>query len=163
MAHGLPRATGGLDARIWTDSANAGRLFTALEGFGFGGVGIRHDDVTSDDCVVRLGYTHDRIDLLARRRGVEFDVAWRRHIDVVLDGVVVPFLGREASTGTSGPPVILGMSLTSSDSLERRRPGSIDDRRYPMCGWPALRPGRTGSGSDQIGNSPVARRRSSAA
>jgi hypothetical protein len=94
-AHGLPRATGDLDAWIWTDSSNADRLLVALEEFGFGGIGIEHDDLTSDDCVVQLGYPPYRIDLLTRISGVDFDSAWRRHIEVVLDGVVVPFIGRE--------------------------------------------------------------------
>ncbi|MBU6317438.1 MAG: hypothetical protein KGR47_13075 [Acidobacteria bacterium] len=94
-AHGLPRATGDLDAWIRTDSANADRLLDALDEFGFGGVGIGHDDLTSDDCVVQLGYPPYRIDLLTRISGVDFDVAWTRHIEVVLGGVVVPFIGRE--------------------------------------------------------------------
>jgi len=46
-AHGLPRATGDLDAWIWTDATNADHLLTALHEFGFGGVGIEHDDLTS--------------------------------------------------------------------------------------------------------------------
>lgn len=94
-AHGLPRATGDLDAWIWTDSANADRLLVALDEFGFGGVGIEHDDLTSDDCVVQLGYPPYRIDLLTQISGVDFDAAWTRHIEVVLDGVVVPFIGRD--------------------------------------------------------------------
>lgn len=92
-AHGLPRATGDLDAWIWTDSANADRLLVALDEFG--GVGIAHDDLTSDDCVVRLGYPPYRIDLLTRISGVDFDVAWTRHVEVVLGSVVVPFIGRD--------------------------------------------------------------------
>ncbi|MEY2973779.1 MAG: hypothetical protein RIR49_199 [Actinomycetota bacterium] len=55
-AHGLPRATGDLDAWIWTDGANARRLLTALDEFGFGGFGIELDDLTSPDCVVQMGY-----------------------------------------------------------------------------------------------------------
>ena len=94
-AHGLPRATGDLDAWIWTDSANADRLLVALDEFGFGGVGIEHDDLTSDDCVVQLGYPPYRIDLLTQISGVDFDAAWTRHIEVVLGGVVVPFIGRD--------------------------------------------------------------------
>ena len=59
-AHGLPRATGDLDAWIWTDSANADHLLVALDEFGFGGIGIEHHDLTSDDCVVQLGYPQRR-------------------------------------------------------------------------------------------------------
>jgi hypothetical protein len=94
-AHGLPRATGDLDAWIWTDSTNAHRLLLALDEFGFGGVGIEHDDLTSPDCVVQLGYPPYRIDILTRLSGLDFEAAWARHIEVVLGGVMVPFIGRE--------------------------------------------------------------------
>jgi len=94
-AHGLPRATGDLDAWVWTDADNASRLLAALDDFGFGGIGIAHADLTSPDCVVQLGYPPYRIDLLTRITGVDFDEAWSRHIDVVLAGVIVPFIGRE--------------------------------------------------------------------
>lgn len=106
-AHGLPRATGDLDAWIWTDSANADRLLAALEEFGFGGIGIEHEDLTSPDCVVQLGYPPYRIDLLTRISGVGFESAWERRVDVVLGGVVVPFIGREdliANKRASGRP-----------------------------------------------------------
>lgn len=44
---------------------------------------------------MQLGYPSYRIDLLTRITGVDFDEAWSRHIDVVLAGVIVPFIGRE--------------------------------------------------------------------
>ncbi len=94
-AHGLPRATGDLDAWIWTDSANAHRLLAALEEFGFGGIGIDHADLTSADCVVQLGYPPHRIDLLTRITGVEFEAAWSRRLEVILGEVTVPFIGRD--------------------------------------------------------------------
>lgn len=94
-AHGLPRATGDLDAWIWTDQQNAERLLVVLEKFGFGGIGISESDLTADDCVLQLGYPPYRIDLLTRIDGVEFDDAWGRHIELVLGGVKVPFIGRD--------------------------------------------------------------------
>ena len=94
-AHGLPRATGDLDAWVWAQPGNAKRLLTALDEFGFGGIGISESDLTSDDCVIQLGYPPYRIDLLTRIEGVDFDDAWTRHIDLVLDGVVVPCIGRD--------------------------------------------------------------------
>lgn len=50
---------------------------------------------TQADCVVQLGYPPYCIDLLTRITGVDFHEAWTRHIDVVLAGVIVPFIGRE--------------------------------------------------------------------
>ncbi|MFM7756096.1 MAG: nucleotidyltransferase [Actinomycetota bacterium] len=94
-AHGLPRATGDLDAWIWTDAGNADRILEALEEFGFGGLGIAHSDLVSPDCVVQLGYPPYRIDLLTQISGVDFEAAWTRHIEVSIGDVKVPVIGRE--------------------------------------------------------------------
>jgi len=94
-AHGLPRATGDLDAWIWADPITAQRLLSALDEFGFGGVGIEEADLTSPDRVIQLGYPPYRIDLVTQISGVEFETAWARHIEVILDGVKVPFIARE--------------------------------------------------------------------
>ncbi len=125
-AHGLPRATGDLDAWIWTDAANAHRLLAALDEFGFGGVGIEHDDLTSPDCVVQLGYPPYRIDLLTGISGVDFESAWSRHIEVVLGGVVVPFIGRDdliANKRASGRPQDVAdvIRLTADDDSSNGR------------------------------------------
>ena len=94
-AHGLPRATGDLDAWIWTDPDNARRILGSLAEFGFGGLNITEADLTSDDCVIQLGYPPYRIDILTRISGVEFEDAWSRRLIVDLDGVSVPFIGRD--------------------------------------------------------------------
>lgn len=94
-AHGLPRATGDLDAWIWTDPDNADRMMKALDEFGFGGLGIEHADLVSPDCVVQLGFPPYRIDILTHISGVEFEAAWTRHIEVSLGDVIVPFIGRD--------------------------------------------------------------------
>ena len=52
-------------------------------------------DLTSPDRVIQLGYPPYRIDLLTQISGDEFETAWARHIEVILDGVKVPFIGRE--------------------------------------------------------------------
>jgi hypothetical protein len=94
-AHGLPRATGDLDAWIWPDPENVRRVVEALDEFGFGGLGITEDDLSSPDLVIQLGYPPRRIDLLTRIDGVDFESAWDRRIEVLLDAVRVPFIGRE--------------------------------------------------------------------
>ncbi len=93
-AHGLPRATGDLDAWIGTDPTNARRILKSLDEFDFGDLDITQADLTSQDCVIQLGYPPYRIDILTRITGVEFDDAWNRRIELELDGVIVPFIGR---------------------------------------------------------------------
>ena len=94
-AHGLPRATGDLDVWIWPDPDNARRILEVLDEFGFGELSISEDDLTSPDLVIQLGYPPYRIDLLTRIEGVNFESAWQRHVEVILDTVRVPFIGRD--------------------------------------------------------------------
>jgi hypothetical protein len=94
-AHGLPRYTGDLDAWVWVSSENASRVLRSLESFGFSGLGLAEDDFSQPDRVVQLGYPPYRIDILTSIEGVEFDEAWTRRIVLDLDGVFVPFIGRD--------------------------------------------------------------------
>jgi hypothetical protein len=66
----------------------------ALEEFGFGGVGLTTDDFVADDRVIQLGRAPNRIDLLTRLWGVDFDAAWKRRVEAHLDDVPVAFLSR---------------------------------------------------------------------
>lgn len=94
-AHGLPRATGDLDAWVWTDESNAQRVLQALEEFGFGDLGMTISDFDRPDSVVQLGFPPYRIDILTSIDGVEFDAAWQRRVTINLDGREVPFISRE--------------------------------------------------------------------
>lgn len=93
-AHGLPRATGDLDAWVWSNPENAAKVRSALEEFGFSGLGITTDDFSRTDSIVQLGYPPYRIDILTSIDGVEFDAAWDNRLMVDLDGVEVPFISR---------------------------------------------------------------------
>jgi len=93
--HGLPRATGDLDAWVWADSANAIKILAALEEFGFGDVGITVADLSRDDSVIQLGYPPYRIDIITTISGVDFESAWTRRLMMDLNGRQVGFIGRE--------------------------------------------------------------------
>jgi hypothetical protein len=94
-AHGLPRYTGDLDAWVWVSSENASRVVASLEAFGFTGLGLSDEDFSKRDRVVQLGYPPYRIDILTSIDGVEFEPAWRRRVILELDGISVPFIGRD--------------------------------------------------------------------
>lgn len=94
-AHGLPRATGDLDAWVWLDPANARRIVDALSAFGFGGLGITAEDFAHPGMVMQLGYPPHRIDILTSIDGVDFDDAWDRRLTIDVDGLGVAFIGRE--------------------------------------------------------------------
>lgn len=74
--HGAPRFTGDLDILVRPDAANAHRILTALEAFGFASVGLTVSDFECPDQVVPLGVPPVRIDLITSITGVSWDEAW---------------------------------------------------------------------------------------
>ena len=75
-AHGLPRATGDLDAWVWVNPQNAQNIVRALNAFGFQNLSLTESDFSTKDSIIQLGYPPFRIDILTSIDGVEFDHAW---------------------------------------------------------------------------------------
>ena len=94
-AHGLPRATGDLDAWVLIDPANAQRILSALNDFGFGDLDIDESDLVRPDSIVQLGYAPYRVDILTTIDGVNFEQAWEGRLTVDVNGMSVPFIGRD--------------------------------------------------------------------
>jgi hypothetical protein len=94
-AHGYPRATDDFDAWVWANSENAVKIVDCLAKFGFGSLNLSTDDFTTLDRVVQLGYPPYRIDIITSISGVEFDSAWANRLVVDVDGLNVPFIGRD--------------------------------------------------------------------
>lgn len=94
-AHGLPRATGDLDAWVWIGGDNPERVLAALTAFGFGALGLEVADFDHPDSIVQLGYPPYRIDILTSIDGVEFDGAWSRRLSVDAGGVPLVVIGRD--------------------------------------------------------------------
>jgi hypothetical protein len=92
--HGYPRYTEDLDLYVRATRENGARILVALEAFGFGGLGLTADDFTADDRVIQLGRAPNRVDLLTRLWGVDFDDAWSRRVEASLDAIPVAMLGR---------------------------------------------------------------------
>lgn len=57
-AHGHPRYTGDLDFWIGTNASNAEAVLRALDGFGFGALGIGLGDLTTPGQVIQLASRH---------------------------------------------------------------------------------------------------------
>lgn len=93
-AHGLPRATGDLDAWVWVNRENAENIVRALNEFGFQDLSLTENDFSQKDSIIQLGYPPFRIDILTSIDGVDFDHAWERRMLVQLNGMNVPFIGR---------------------------------------------------------------------
>lgn len=123
-AYGHPRYTGDLDFWIGTDSANAHRVLTALEQFGFGALGISHQDLTTADRVVQMGFPPRRIDLLTSIDGVDFSPAFARRIAVQVDGHSLNFISLDdfkTNKRTTGRH----KDLADLDALDRASPDPI--------------------------------------
>jgi hypothetical protein len=95
-AHGHPRFTKDLDVWVWVDEHNARGLLAALSDFGFGSVGLTHEDFLEPNTVVQLGYPPKRIDLLTSIDGVNFDECDANRVEFELpSGTHVPFISLE--------------------------------------------------------------------
>jgi hypothetical protein len=93
--HGAPRFTGDLDIFVKPDAANAQRILTALEVFGFVSVGLTLRDFEGPDQVVQLGVPPVRIDLITSITGVAWDEAWAGRIAGRYGDIPVDYIGRE--------------------------------------------------------------------
>jgi hypothetical protein len=93
--HGHPRYTKDLDVWIWPDPSNAERVVSALEEFGFSGLGLTASDFEDPEMVVQLGREPQRVDILTFADGLTFDQAFEHRVVVEIGGVPVPFISIE--------------------------------------------------------------------
>ena len=96
--HGYLRATGDLDLWVRPDPENAQRVWRALLRFGapVDALNLSQADLEKPGVVFQIGLPPRRIDLLTEISGIEFAEAWTTRVMQVVDGLEVPFLGREA-------------------------------------------------------------------
>ena len=97
-AHGLPRATGDIDILVEPSGENAVRVMRALAAFGAPthAHGVEAGDFATPGQAYQIGLPPRRIDLLTSIDGITFEEAFRSRIEVIVDGLDLPFLGRAA-------------------------------------------------------------------
>jgi predicted nucleotidyltransferase len=88
-AHGHPRYTKDIDVWVNPERENAERVVQAIDGFGFGSLGIVVEDLCDPNQMLQLGYPPNRIDLLTFATGLDFADAWARRVESEIDGVPV--------------------------------------------------------------------------
>ncbi len=95
--HDVPRATGDLYIWIDRDPANVDKVWAALQRFGvpMEALGFSRSDLAAPSTAVQIGLPPRRIDLLTDLTGVDFESAWGARVTLSMQGVNVPFLGRE--------------------------------------------------------------------
>ncbi len=83
--HAQPRATKDLDLFIQPEAGNAKAVYAALAKFG-----APHDDLKPQDLIdpavfFRMGTAPQMIEIFSHISGVDFDLAWERRLEVVID------------------------------------------------------------------------------
>ena len=96
--HGIPRATGALDAWIDSDTQNVPRVWTALIRFGapVEALGVTLPDLAKPEMIVQIGLPPRRIDVMTSVTGLAFEDAWASRATHRVDRLEVPFIGRAA-------------------------------------------------------------------
>ncbi len=94
-AHGLPRATGDLDLWVGRSKDNARRVRSALARFGAPISSLTEDDLVTPAVIFQIGVEPRRVDIVTSIDGVEFEEAWGHRLEVEIEGLRIPVIGRE--------------------------------------------------------------------
>ncbi len=105
--HAQPRATKDIDLFIKADFANAKATYAALAAFGAALQDIREEDFAEAGNFIRFGREPRAIDILPAIDGVDFNDAWDRRVQGVIDpdsgpDRVLHFRGRSRSRKNRG-------------------------------------------------------------
>ncbi len=137
--HAQPRFTKDIDFFIKADMANAQATYAALSEFGAALQGIRPEDFAEPTSFFRFGRDPRGFDLLPDIPGVDFDAAWERRVEGVVDvetGLTAFFISRDdlvAAKLASGRPQDLAdvdairKAVESQRSATRETPSEADD------------------------------------
>jgi hypothetical protein len=108
--HAQPRFTKDIDVFIKADPANAHTVYAALAEFGAPLQGVRPDDFADPSSFFRFGRDPRGFDILPNLPGVDFDSAWERRVEGVIEpqsGLKAFFISKEdliAAKLASGRP-----------------------------------------------------------
>jgi hypothetical protein len=128
--HSQPRFTKDMDLFVQADPENAEAIYAALAQFGAPLAGIRPEDFTDPNIFFRFGREPRGFDILVSIPGVDFDAAWERRVDAVIDtstGLKANFISAEdliASKLASGRPRDLADVDEIRKAAESHRPGA---------------------------------------
>jgi hypothetical protein len=98
-AYGRPRATGDLDIWIRATRENASRVLEALKRFGAPLFDLTLEDLSQPGIVFQIGVVPQRIDILTKISGVDFESAWSNRTELEVEGMRIPFIGRKDLLG----------------------------------------------------------------
>ena len=132
--HSQPRFTRDMDLFIKADAENAKAVYAALAEFGASLQDIRPEEFADPNSFFRFGRDPKGFDVLPTIPGVDFDAAWEKRIEVLIDpasGLKANFISAAdllASKLASGRPQDLAdadairMSAASQRPVEKKPP-----------------------------------------
>ena len=126
--HSQPRFTNDMDLFIKADPANARATYAALADFGASLQGIRPEDFTDRNSFFRFGREPKGFDIFPAIPGVDFDGAWERRVETVVDpatGLKANFISAEdliTSKLASGRPQDIADADAIRKAAESQRP-----------------------------------------
>ncbi len=130
-----------LDILIKPDAGNGAAVYTALTKFGVPLDGLGPDDFIERGKFFRMGTPPVMVDILPEIAGVDFDGAWERRVEVMIDvetGLRAQFISGAdliASKLAAGRP----QDLADVDALNKAK-GRKDARRRPTRGKAPAKP-----------------------
>jgi len=128
--HSQPRFTKDIDLLIKPDLANAQATYAALARFGAPLEGIRPDEFADRGSFFRFGHDPYGFDILPSIPGVDFDSAWERRVEGLIDpetGFTANFIAVEdliAGKLASGRPRDLADVEDIRHAARSRKPSS---------------------------------------
>jgi len=96
--HAQPRATKDMDILVQPGAANASALYTALTQFGAPLKDMTPADFAAQGPFFRMGREPVAVDILSEIPGVDFESAWERRLEDVIDtasGLKANFISRD--------------------------------------------------------------------
>jgi hypothetical protein len=128
--HAQPRATKDLDILVKPDAENADAVYAALAKFGAPLEGLTAADFADPGPFFRMGGPPVGVDILTEIPGVDFEAAWPRRVEAVIDptsGLKAYFISADdliAAKLTTGRPQDIADVDAIRKAAEGQRPGA---------------------------------------
>jgi hypothetical protein len=138
--HAQPRFTKDIDFFIKADLANAQAIYAALADFGAPLQGIRPEEFVDRNSFFRFGRDPRGFDILPDLPGVDFDAAWERRVEGVLDaktGLTAFFISKDdliAAKLASGRPQDIADVDAIRKAVESQQPRPSGKNPEPAPG-----------------------------
>lgn len=92
--HGYVRGTGDIDLWIRISDTNAERVWKALKTFGAPLFDLSIEDLKTPGMVFQMGLPPNRIDVINKVNGLEFDEAWQNREFIEIHDLNIPIVAK---------------------------------------------------------------------